>query len=47
VYRRINVGELPAIRLGGDGALRVRSDRLGDWLAANPAVPREETNERV
>jgi excisionase family DNA binding protein len=47
VYRRINSGELPAIRLGEDGPLRIRSDRLEDWLAANPAVPREETNERV
>jgi excisionase family DNA binding protein len=47
VYRRINSCELPAIRLGEDGPLRIRSDRLEDWLAANPAVPREETNERV
>jgi excisionase family DNA binding protein len=28
VYRRIQAGELPAIRLGSDGPLRVRSDAL-------------------
>jgi excisionase family DNA binding protein len=38
VYRRINSGELPAIRLGEDGPLRIRSDELEAWLAANPAV---------
>jgi excisionase family DNA binding protein len=47
VYRKIHAGELPAVRLGGDGALRVRSDELETWLAAS-AVPRgDETNERV
>jgi excisionase family DNA binding protein len=30
VYRRIQAGELPATRLGGDGPLRVRSDQLED-----------------
>jgi excisionase family DNA binding protein len=39
VYRKIHAGELPACRLGEDGALRVRADELEKWLAAN-AVPR-------
>lgn len=46
VYRKIHAGELPAVRLGGDGALRVRSDQLEDWLAANPAVPGGGTDDR-
>jgi excisionase family DNA binding protein len=46
VYRRINSGELPAIRLGEDGPLRVRSDQLEDWLTRHPAVPRGETDGR-
>jgi excisionase family DNA binding protein len=36
VYRRINTGELPAIRLGEDGPLRVRSDELEAWLKRHP-----------
>jgi excisionase family DNA binding protein len=47
VYRRINSGGLPAIRLGEDGPLRIRSDRLEDWLAATAVPKGEETNERV
>jgi excisionase family DNA binding protein len=47
VYRKINTGELPAVRLGEDGALRVRSDELETWLAANAVSRGEETNERV
>jgi excisionase family DNA binding protein len=47
VYRRISDGSLPAVRLGEHGPLRVDAAELEDWLAANPAVPREETNERV
>jgi excisionase family DNA binding protein len=35
VYRKIHSGELPAIRLGEDGPLRIRSDELDEWLAAN------------
>jgi excisionase family DNA binding protein len=41
IYRKIQSGELPAIRLGEDGPLRIRSDQLDEWLAAN-AVPRGE-----
>ena len=34
VYRLIGAGNLPAVRLGRDGAaLRVRTDALADWLA--------------
>ncbi len=35
VYRKIHTGELPAIRLGEDGALRIRADELERWLAAH------------
>jgi excisionase family DNA binding protein len=43
VYRWINAGELPALRLGDElGPLRVRSDRLEQWLAQHPATPKEE-----
>jgi excisionase family DNA binding protein len=28
VYRKIHAGELPAVRLGEDGALRIRADKL-------------------
>jgi excisionase family DNA binding protein len=45
VYRRINSGELAAIRLGEDGPLRIRSDQLEEWLAANPVDPRGETTD--
>jgi excisionase family DNA binding protein len=44
VYRKIHSGELPAIRLGEDGPLRIRSDQLDEWLAAN-AVPRGDEHE--
>jgi excisionase family DNA binding protein len=42
VYRYVQEGELPAIRLGEDGPLRIRSDVLEQWLAQYPVVPREE-----
>jgi excisionase family DNA binding protein len=32
VYRKIHSGELPAVHLGEDGALRVDADRLDAWL---------------
>jgi excisionase family DNA binding protein len=35
VYRKIHAGELPAVRLGEDGALRIRADKLERWLAAH------------
>jgi excisionase family DNA binding protein len=35
VYRKINDGSLPAVRLGEDGPLRVDAAELKDWLAAN------------
>jgi excisionase family DNA binding protein len=48
VYRKINAGALPAIRLGGDGPLRVRSDKLEAWLTQYPASPAEgRRNERA
>jgi excisionase family DNA binding protein len=47
VYRKISDGSLPAVRIGEDGSLRVDAAELEDWLAANPAVPREESHERV
>jgi excisionase family DNA binding protein len=43
VYRRIQAGELPAIRLGGDGPLRVHGDDLEAWLTQYPARPRGGT----
>ena len=42
VYRWIGDGELPALRLGQDGPLRVRGDALEEWLQQHPAAPREE-----
>lgn len=47
VYRYINAGELPAIRLGEDGPLRVRSDVLERWLQQYPAARREESYDRA
>jgi excisionase family DNA binding protein len=41
-YRRIHSGEIPALRLGETGPLRVRSDQLEKWLAAHPVNPKEE-----
>jgi excisionase family DNA binding protein len=48
VYRRIQAGELPAIRLGSEGPLRVRSAELEAWLTQYPAGPAEgRRNERT
>jgi excisionase family DNA binding protein len=38
VYRKIHTGELPAVRLGDDGPLRVDAGALEEWLAAHPVV---------
>jgi excisionase family DNA binding protein len=35
VYAKIHSGELPAVRLGEDGALRVDATRLDAWLRDN------------
>jgi excisionase family DNA binding protein len=35
VYRKIHAGELPAVRLGEDGALRIGADELERWLATH------------
>jgi excisionase family DNA binding protein len=40
VYRYVHEGELPALRLGEDGPLRVRSDVVERWLV--PVTPKEE-----
>ena len=32
VYRKIENDELPALRLGNGGAVRVREDELEEWL---------------
>jgi excisionase family DNA binding protein len=42
IYRRINRGELRAVRAGEDGPLRIPVDALEEWLADNPVV-REKT----
>jgi excisionase family DNA binding protein len=46
-YRRIHSGEIPALRLGETGPLRVRSDQLERWLAAHPVTPKEEEHGRA
>jgi excisionase family DNA binding protein len=46
-YRRIHSGEIPALRLGETGPLRVRSDQLERWLAQNPATPKEAERGRA
>jgi excisionase family DNA binding protein len=48
VYRWINEGGLPALRLGDEaGPLRIRSDVFEQWLAAHPAIPKEEESGRA
>jgi excisionase family DNA binding protein len=42
VYRYVHEGQIPALRLGEDGPLRIRSDVLERWLAAHPVTPKEE-----
>ncbi len=34
VYRKIHSGELPALRLGDDGPLRVDAGELDRWLSS-------------
>lgn len=41
VYRYVAGGELPAIRLGEDGPLRIRADVLERWLQKYPTAPKE------
>ena len=49
VYRRIQDGSLPALRLGGEyGPLRIRAEELEAWLTQYPAGPAEgRRNERT
>jgi excisionase family DNA binding protein len=35
IYRKIHTGELPAVRLGDDGPLRVESSELVAWLRSH------------
>jgi excisionase family DNA binding protein len=35
VYRYIDTGSLPAVRLSGDGPLRVDASQLEDWLRSH------------
>jgi excisionase family DNA binding protein len=44
IYRKIHSGQMPALRLGDDGPLRVDAAELDEWLAAN-AVPRGEDDD--
>lgn len=43
VYRLINKGDLPAVRLGAGPALRVRADALEDWLTPASSEERRPT----
>ena len=39
VYRKVHAGEIPAVRLGGDGnSLRVPERELREWLYSTPVV---------
>jgi excisionase family DNA binding protein len=42
VYRYLQEGEFPAIRLGETGPLRVRSDVLEKWLQQQTLTPTRE-----
>ena len=37
IYRKITSGELPALRLGEHGPLRIPADELEAWLHERPA----------
>lgn len=43
VYRRISRGQLPALRIGDRGPLRVDADELECWLDNQRTTPKEAT----
>ena len=37
IYRRVSAGEIPALRLGEHGPLRIPADEFEAWLHGRPA----------